>query len=70
MGTLRHVPRPATGKTPIRNFRIRSEVYDPARRIADARGDSLTDVVERALIAYAKRHRGDDPLTSQPLPQP
>ncbi len=61
MGTLRAMPRPATGKTPVRNFRISDAVYGPARRIADARKESLTDVVERALLAYAKRHKTDDP---------
>jgi hypothetical protein len=63
---LSGVPRPATGKTPVRNFRISAEVYDPARRIADARGESLTGVVEKALAAYAKRHRADDPGPTKP----
>jgi hypothetical protein len=61
MSRLTAVPRPATGKTPVRNFRVRDEVYAPARRIADARKESLTDVVEKALLAYARRHRADDP---------
>lgn len=61
MGTLTDVPRPATGKTPLRNFRINGEFYDPAVRIAWARGESLTDVVEKAIAAYARRHRAEDP---------
>ncbi|MER7278360.1 hypothetical protein ABT369_28365 [Dactylosporangium sp. NPDC000244] len=55
------MPRPATGKTPIRNFRVKAEHYDPAVRIAWARGESLTDVVEKAIAAYARRHRDEDP---------
>lgn len=61
MGTLIGVPRPATGKTKLRNFRIDDAVYDPANRVAAARGESLTDVVERALVAYFRKHRSDDP---------
>lgn len=61
MGTLIDMPRPATGKTPLRNFRIGAESYDPAVRIAWARGESLTEVVEKAIAAYARRHRADDP---------
>jgi hypothetical protein len=61
VGTLTGVPRPATGKTPLRNFRISDAVYDPANRVAAARGEALTDVVEKALAAYYRRHRDDDP---------
>jgi hypothetical protein len=61
VGTLSDVPRPATGKTPVRNFRIRDAIYAPARRIAKVRGDSLTAIVEKALAAYVKRYRADDP---------
>lgn len=61
MGTLTAVPRPATGKTKLRNFRIPDAVYVPANRVAAARGESLTDLVEKALTAYYRRHRSDDP---------
>lgn len=57
--------RTGAGNTPTRNMRIPDEIYCPALAIADARKESLTDVVERALIAYAKRHRTDDPEASQ-----
>lgn len=57
MGTLRTVPRPATGKTPVRNFRIPRAIHDPATAIAAKRGETLTDVVTRALEAYIRRHR-------------
>lgn len=49
--------RPATGVTPLRNFRIKGDVYDPAMEIAKAREESLTDVVESALSRYVARHR-------------
>lgn len=64
MGTLRTVPRPATGKTPIRNFRIPDALFRLAARIATKRGETLTDVVIRALEAYVKRHRRE--LDSDP----
>lgn len=49
--------RPATGVTPLRNFRIKDEVYRPARQIAELRGESLTEIVESALSRYAVKHR-------------
>lgn len=56
MGTLSGVPRPATGKTPVHNFRIPDPVWKPAERVAGKLGETVTDVVIRALKAYARRH--------------
>lgn len=57
MSRLRDVPRPPTGKTPVRNFRIPAVLYGLASAIAEKRGETVTDVVIRALEAYVKRHR-------------
>lgn len=57
MSKLRDVPRPPTGKTPVRNFRIPASLYEPAAAIAEKRGETVTDVVTRALQAYVRRHR-------------
>ncbi|ANA85240.1 Arc-like repressor [Gordonia phage BritBrat] len=45
-------PRP---QTPTRNFRIPDSVYQPARDVAAANGDTVTDVVVRSLILYTER---------------
>lgn len=41
-------------KTPIRSFRIPDEVYLPAKAKAAERGDTLTDVVRKALEEYVR----------------
>lgn len=48
---------PNQPKTPGRSFRIRDEVYLPAKRKAKAEGDKLTDIIVEALLDYV----GDDP---------
>lgn len=40
--------------TKLRNFRIDDDVYDPARDKAKDRGETLTDVVVRALREYVE----------------
>lgn len=42
--------------TPNRVFRIPSDIYDEAKRIAQQRGDSLTSIVIAALHEYVKKH--------------
>lgn len=49
----------SVGKTPIRSFRVPDEVYRPAQEKAAERGESLTDVVKRALERYAKPRKGE-----------
>jgi hypothetical protein len=67
--TPRRRGRPATGTTPLRNFRIKDAVYGPAKEIAQARGESLTDVVESALSRYVARHRDLlQPADARPMP--
>jgi len=52
------VPRPATGKTPVRNARVGDEVWLPALAKAEVVGYTATDAVEAGLRWYA----------SEPLP--
>lgn len=53
----RQVGRPRTGQTPKRNIRV-GRVWDDAAAIAEARGETMTAVVERLLGNYVARHRG------------
>lgn len=50
--------RPRTGVTPKRNVRI-GQVWDDAARIAAARGETMTAVIDRLLQRYVARHRGE-----------
>lgn len=45
---------PNKPKTPITNFRIPPDVKAAAKSKADERGETLTDVVVRALKRYAR----------------
>jgi len=49
----RGVPRPATGKTPLRNFRIAEDLWKAAQAKAAAEGRTLTEVVVSYLRRYA-----------------
>lgn len=53
-------PVPNKPKTPVRNFRIPEEIYGPARDRAAERGETVTDVVKRALVRYAKAKKGEE----------
>lgn len=46
---------PNQPKTPLRTFRIPEDVYRAAQAKAAAKGESVSDVVRRALARYAKR---------------
>lgn len=59
MGDAVMTPVPNKPKTPIRSFRVPDEVYRPAQEKAAERGESLTDVVKRALERYAKPRKGE-----------
>lgn len=50
---VRRVPN--APKTPLRSFRIPDEVYRAAQKKAAERGESVSDVVRKALERYAKR---------------
>jgi hypothetical protein len=48
------VPRPATGKTPVRNLRVVNEVWQPALEAAREQGGTLTDVITEFLRWYLR----------------
>lgn len=48
-------PVPNQPKTPMRSFRIPDEVYRAAQAKAAEKGETLTDVVRRALERYVRR---------------
>lgn len=50
MTTVPNVP-----KTPLRSFRIPDSVYRAAQAKAEEKGESVSDVVRRALERYVKR---------------
>ncbi len=51
-GENRRMPRPATGKTPVRNIRVSDALWKPAMAKAKAEGTTLTEVITRFLIRY------------------
>jgi predicted CopG family antitoxin len=48
-------PVPNQPKTPLRSFRIPDDVYKTAQVKAAEKGESVSDVVRRALERYGKR---------------
>jgi hypothetical protein len=50
----RPVPRPATGKTPVRNLRVVNEVWQPALEAAREQGGTITDVITQFLRWYLR----------------
>lgn len=42
-------------KTPARSVRVRAELWDAAKAKAEERGETVTDVIVRALERYVKR---------------
>lgn len=52
-GTLRGVPNQP--RTPLRSFRIPDDLYEAAQKKAEEKGESVSDVVRRALERYVKR---------------
>jgi hypothetical protein len=58
-----NVPRPATGKTPLRNLRVPDDIWTAALAKARAEGRSLTEVIVAYLRRYVStppRKRSDD----------
>ena len=51
------VPRPPTGKTPVRNLRVVDEVWLPALEKARAEGRTLTEVI----VTYLRRYISTPP---------
>ena len=55
---LRRVPNQP--KTPNRTVRVSSEIWFKAMDIAKDRGETLTDVIVRALVRYIRTYGNDD----------
>ena len=53
----RGMPRPPTGKTPVRNLRVVDEVWLPALAKARAEGRTLTEVI----VGYLRRYISTPP---------
>lgn len=51
--TVHRVPN--APKTPLRSFRIPDEVYRAAQARAAEKGESVSDVVRKALERYVRR---------------
>lgn len=52
-----HVPRPATGETPVRNIRVPTNIWRAAQEKAKAEGRTLTEVI----VAYLRRYISTPP---------
>jgi hypothetical protein len=51
------VPRPPTGKTPVRNLRVPDDIWRAAQDKAKTEGRTLTSVI----VAYLKRYASTPP---------
>lgn len=52
-GVMTRVPNKP--KTPLRSFRIPDDIYEAAQKKAAEKGETVSDVVRRALERYGKR---------------
>lgn len=50
------VPPPNQPATPVRTVRVPDEVWEALRQRADERGETVTDVVLRALRRYLREY--------------
>jgi hypothetical protein len=53
----RHMPRPATGLTPVRNLRVPERIWRAAQEKAKAEDRTLTEVI----VAYLRRYISTPP---------
>jgi predicted transcriptional regulator len=59
------VVRPRRGITPAHTVRVDSELWRAAQTIAYERGETVSDIARRAIIAYVRRHtKADDQAAS------
>jgi hypothetical protein len=56
------VPRPATGKTPLRNIRVAEGLWKAAQAKAAAEGRTLTEVI----VTYLRRYASTPPKPKKP----
>lgn len=57
------MPRPATGKTPLRNIRVAEDLWNAAREKAEMEGRTVTGVIVdylRRYVAAPPRRQRDD----------
>lgn len=47
-----------SGNTPVRSVRVPDERWEAARRIADERGETMTELVNRLLEREIRHHPG------------
>lgn len=52
-------------ETRLRSMRIPDEVWDPAALVAAERGETVTDVVRRALVAYGRQRTAGKSATKK-----
>lgn len=57
-GTGHAHPVPNQPATPVRTVRISDELWDALRERADERGETVTDVILRALRLYLRTYEG------------
>jgi len=62
--SVRDVPN--VERTPRRTVRVPDELWQAAQRVAAARDESVTDVVNRALEAYVRRHAASSSQSDSP----
>jgi predicted transcriptional regulator len=48
------------GHDPVHAFRASAELVAEARRLAESRGESVSDIVRAALERYVKRYGKED----------
>jgi negative regulator of replication initiation len=48
-------------RTPLRSIRVPDDLWRAAMAVADERGESITDVLRRALERYVRTGRADRP---------
>lgn len=63
------MPRPATGKTPIRGIRVPDDLWHAAQEEAAAEGRTVTDVVVGDLHRYVTRRRRERAAAEQEQPE-
>lgn len=58
------VPRPATGKTPVRNLRVADDLWHALQEKAAAEGRTVTEVlttyIKRYVSSPPRKPKGDD----------
>lgn len=54
LGNLWDVPPPNQPRTPTHSVRVEQELWDAVKRKAIDRGETITDVIIRALKAYLR----------------